>query len=143
MLRDVDRQDVSREVVDINLDVEFTEIGARMGRVPGGYVDEHEARWQMLEELLDPFLEDIARRWRLGFENAAIELAVGVLHGLYELREADEHTLIGWGATVGRVRLRDRGEGGRLPGRETSAEARACRRRVMLAYCKHAERAHP
>lgn len=55
----------------------------------------------MLRELLDPFLEDIARRWWLGFEEAAVELALGVLHGLYELREADEHTLIGWGATVG------------------------------------------
>lgn len=68
LLRDVDRQVVSREVVDTNLNVEFTEIGARMGRVPGGYVDEHEARWLMLEELLDPFLEDRVEgewgRWR-------------------------------------------------------------------------------
>ena len=100
LLRAVDRQEVSREVVDTYLDVPFTEIGRRVGRVPGGYVDENEARWQMLQELLEPFLEDIARRWRLGFEDAAVELAVGVLHGLYELREADEHTLIGWGPTA-------------------------------------------
>lgn len=100
LLGDTDRRDVADEVVDSYLDVEFTEIGARVGRVPGGYVDEHEARWQMLEELLEPCLEDIARRWRLGFEEAAVELAVGALHGLYDLREAPEYTLIRWGATA-------------------------------------------
>lgn len=100
LLGDVDREEISCAVVDTYLDVEFTAIAGRVGRQPFGYVDEHDARWQMLEELLEPFLEDIERRWRLGFEEAAVELAVGVLAGLYELRDADEHTLIGWGATA-------------------------------------------
>jgi hypothetical protein len=48
---------------------------------------------EILDDGLRPFLDDLARRAKLGFAASATEIAAGVLRGLYAGREAGSETL--------------------------------------------------
>lgn len=99
LLSSVDRDAVADELVEAFLDVHFTAIGGRASKQPwGGYVEPGEAAAEVLEEQLEPFLNDLRRTAAAGFADAAVELGLGLLVGLYRLREeAGPETLIGWG----------------------------------------------
>jgi hypothetical protein len=47
-----------------------------------------EAAGQILDEALQPFLDDMRRRAKLGMTTAAAELAVGVLCGVHEIPDS-------------------------------------------------------
>jgi hypothetical protein len=53
-----------------------------------------EAADEILDEELDSFRHDLERRAKLGIGTAAVELAVGILLGLYECRDAGNETLL-------------------------------------------------
>lgn len=66
-------------------------LGVRVGHVRGrGYVDETEAAWELVEEAIAPFRSDLERRATLGHLEAATTLAVGIVAGLYRVREPDK-----------------------------------------------------
>lgn len=68
--------------------VPLEDLAARVGRVPGrGYVHETDAAWELIEEALAPFMADLGRRIALGFGVAAATVAVGIVAGLYRVRE--------------------------------------------------------
>ncbi|HVL98233.1 MAG TPA: hypothetical protein VM324_02960 [Egibacteraceae bacterium] len=100
LLTGVRRAAVADELVAVLLAVPFTAIADRVGKQPGrGYVEAAEAASEVLEERLEPFLDDLRRTAAGGFADAATELGLGLLVGLYRLRqEAGPDTLIGWGA---------------------------------------------
>lgn len=97
LLSAVGRDAVADELIAAFLATPFTAIAGRVGRRGGGYVDEMEAASEVLEETLRPFCDDLQRRARAGFTDAAAELGLGLLAGLYRLPdEADPSSLIGW-----------------------------------------------
>ncbi|MGH3788902.1 MAG: hypothetical protein ACRDRG_20660, partial [Pseudonocardiaceae bacterium] len=49
---------------------------------------------EILDEALEPFLHDLERRAALGMRTAAVELAAGILLGLYECRDGGSETLL-------------------------------------------------
>jgi hypothetical protein len=49
--------------------------------VGGGYVDPHDAADEMLEETVQPYLEDLERRAGIGAVEAAREIGFGVPMG--------------------------------------------------------------
>jgi hypothetical protein len=62
---------------------------------PGrGYIHPGEAAGEILDGDLQPYLDDLARRAKLGFTTAAAEIAAGVLYGLYACREANSEMLL-------------------------------------------------
>ena len=48
----------------------------------------------ILDEALQPFLDDLQRRVGLGTRSAAVELAAGILLGLYNCRHSNSETLM-------------------------------------------------
>jgi hypothetical protein len=77
------------------LSPDVTELNCRAGYQPGrGYVHAVEAASEILDEALEPFMRDLERRVALGMTSAAIELAVGILLGLYECRQSGSETLL-------------------------------------------------
>ena len=61
------------------------------GRVRGrGYVHENEAAAEILEEVLQPALDDLARRAGLGLGDAAARIGLGLLWGVLRCRDAVE-----------------------------------------------------
>jgi hypothetical protein len=59
-----------------------------------GYVHPAEAADEILDDALQPFLDDLQRRAGLGTGSAAVELAAGVLLGLYNCRHGNTETLL-------------------------------------------------
>lgn len=96
---DVDREEIAAAVEEAYLNQSYMEIGDRCGRQPGrGYVQEGDAQWELLEEVLEPFLTEVERLVRIGHQPAAGTQVLGILDGLSRLREvAGEKTVIGWG----------------------------------------------
>jgi hypothetical protein len=59
----------------------------------GGYVEPQEAGREMLREVVDPHLSDMACRAKLGSRVAALEIGLGVLTGLYGCRAERDNDL--------------------------------------------------
>jgi len=90
-----DRGAVAADVQDALLSLDIEELNGRAGPQPGrGYVHPVEAADEILDEALQPFLDDLARRAALGMSSAATELAVGILAGLYACRDGARETVL-------------------------------------------------
>ena len=85
-LERVDADDVATTVADALLALDQEELSAHAGRTRYGYVEPTEAAWWLLEQAVEPWLEDITRRATLGLSEAARQLGLGILHGLYRVR---------------------------------------------------------
>jgi hypothetical protein len=90
-----DRDAVAEDVASALRALDIDELNGRTGYQPGrGYVDPGEAADEILDEALQPFLDDLVRRGELGMVPAAVELAVGILHGLYRCRDGLGESLL-------------------------------------------------
>jgi hypothetical protein len=81
-------EDVAYELRALHLSQLADRAGPQWG---GGYVDPNEAADEMLDEVVQPYLEDLERRARTGAVQAAREIAFGVLLGLYACRDEDDN----------------------------------------------------
>jgi hypothetical protein len=94
-MSDEDRSAVADDVKYALHSRDIGELNSRAGYQPGqGYVHPVEAAAEILDEGLESFLHDLERRATLGMRTAAVELAVGILLGLYECRDAGSETLL-------------------------------------------------
>lgn len=80
------------------LDLDQDDLATRAGKTRYGYVEPTEAAWQLLEEALEPWLQDIRRRAQLGLNNPARRLGGAVIQALEQLAERthDDWLLLGW-----------------------------------------------
>jgi hypothetical protein len=95
-IADVNAAAVSEEVEQAILDVDTDDVGARAGRTSWGYVEPGEAAWELLEEALHPFMEQMRRSIALGFERAATTTGAGIVLGLYRCRGQNADHVLGW-----------------------------------------------
>ena len=91
-----DQDAVALEVESALCGLDIEELNGRTGYQPGVgyYVHPTEAADEILDEALQPFLDDLHRRARLGLGSAAGELAVGILRGLYRCRDGGSESLL-------------------------------------------------
>ena len=90
-----DRSAVAGGVEDALQGLDIEELNTRAGYRPDrGYVHPAEAADEILNEALQPFLDDLQRRDGLGMQSAAVELAAGILLGLYNCRHGNSETLL-------------------------------------------------
>jgi hypothetical protein len=90
-----DRGAVAEEVESALRGLDIDQLSGRAGYRPGvGYVDPGEAADELLDEVLQPFLDDLKRRGRLGMTTAAAECALGILDGLYRCRDGGSESLL-------------------------------------------------
>lgn len=93
----VSSEEVAEELSWALESIPFQEMDARSGRQPGrGYVHPSEAAWELIEEAVEPFVADMQRCAELGMTEAAADVALGILAGLYECRDAEDGTVLGW-----------------------------------------------
>ena len=95
VMSDADRSAVADDVDDALQGLGIEELNTRAGYQPGrGYVHPAEAADEILDEVLQPFLDDLYRRAGLGIRSAAAGLAAGILLGLYHCRHCNSETLL-------------------------------------------------
>lgn len=90
-----DRVTVAAHVADTLRGLDIEELNGRAGHQRGrGYVHPVEAADEILDEAVEPFLHDLERRAGLGMTTATVELAAGILLGLYQCRNGGSETLL-------------------------------------------------
>ncbi|MHB8244081.1 MAG: hypothetical protein ACYDGN_01835 [Acidimicrobiales bacterium] len=91
LLMDIDADKVAESIEAELRAADLDQLASRAGRVRGrGYVHENEAAAEILEELLQPALDDLARRASLDLRNAAGRIGLGLLRGISRCRDAVE-----------------------------------------------------
>lgn len=97
LLSSISADEVASEVESVRVSVPLDALAARAGRVRGrGYVDETDAAWELVEEAVEPFRSDLERRAAAGFREAAANVAVGIVAGLYRAREPEMGTVLAY-----------------------------------------------
>ena len=87
-----DRHAVAEDVADELRALHLSQLADRAGpQWGGGYVDPYEAACEMLVEVVQPYMVDLERRARTGAVQAAREIGLGVLMGLYACRDEDDN----------------------------------------------------
>ena len=98
VIGDVSIEDVADEVEGALRSLDLDKLNARAGPKAYGYVEPTEAAWELVEEEVTPFFDDIKRRAESGQYDAALATCVGVVLGLYRLRNGEKDPFLGWAA---------------------------------------------
>jgi hypothetical protein len=96
LLHQVDYEDIAAEIEDEIRALDYENLNARAGRHEWGYVEPTEAAWEILEEALEPFREDMKRHLELGLETEALEICKGLVLGCHRLSERAGGDVLGW-----------------------------------------------
>jgi hypothetical protein len=95
-LGDVSIEEVADEVEAAVDGLDLDDLNSRAGRHRHGYVEPSQAAWDLVEEAVMPFIEDMKRRTEAGQDEAALATCVGIVLGLYRLRDKDNDEFLGW-----------------------------------------------
>lgn len=84
---------------DVELDLrtrDLEDLNDRAGKHSWGYVDPGEAASEILDEALEPHIEEMKRLLKLGMHADALKACEGILLGLYRVRAVRDHDVLGW-----------------------------------------------
>jgi hypothetical protein len=98
VIGDVSIEEVADNVEDEVRALDMEDLNSRAGSHAYGYVEPTEAAWELVEEAVMPFIEDIKRRVEAGQQEAALNTCVGVILGLYRLRDSKRGDFLEWAA---------------------------------------------
>lgn len=96
LLHQVEFEDIAAEIEDEIRALDYDALNARAGRHEWGYVEPSEAAEEILEETVEPFLDDMKRHLELGLEAEALEICKGLVLGCYRLSERQGGDVLGW-----------------------------------------------
>jgi hypothetical protein len=96
VIGDVSIEDIAQEVEDAVRWLDLDDLNSRAGRHADGYVEPGEAAWELVEEAVMPFIEDITRRVEGGQREAAIATCAGVVCGLRRLHDTEGGEVLKW-----------------------------------------------
>ncbi len=96
LLGEVSFEDIADEVEAAVEAPDLDDLGSRAGRHSWGYTHPTEAAWELLEEAVEPFVEDMKRLAALGLEAEALEICKGIVLGLYRARGETGHDVLEW-----------------------------------------------
>ena len=77
MLAGISPLSVAGEIEDALLQFDYDDLNGRAGRRSCGYVEPSEAAGELLEEALDPFIDDMKRYLEAGLEEPACQFCQG------------------------------------------------------------------
>lgn len=96
LLGEVTFQSVADDVECALRALDLDDLGSRAGQHHAGYTSPTEAAWELLQEVVDPFLSDMKRQIDLGLAVQALEICKGVLLGLYRIRHMKGDEFLRW-----------------------------------------------
>jgi len=95
-LSEVDTEEVAAVLYDELDALEVEEVWDRAGPKRHGYVDPGEAADQMIEEVIDPYLEELKKYQELGMNTEANRMCMGLLLGLYRFKHESTSKFKDW-----------------------------------------------
>lgn len=95
-LSDVDPEEVAFVLYDELNSLKVEEVWDRAGPKRHGYVDPGKAADQMIEEAIEPYLEELEKYWALGMNTEANRMCMGLLLGLYRFKRESTSEFKDW-----------------------------------------------
>lgn len=95
-LRGVEVDNVASEVYLGLNNIEVEDLWAQSGRTRYGYVDPYERAWEMLEEVLESFMEELRKYQKLGMDKEAKTYLTGILKGIYRFEKESTSEFSEW-----------------------------------------------
>jgi hypothetical protein len=95
-LSEVDPEEVAAVLYDELGALEVEEVWDRAGRTRYGYIEPGEAADQMIEEVLEPFLEELDKYQKISMSTEANRLCMGLLLGLYRFKRESTSEFKDW-----------------------------------------------
>ena len=96
MLTEISPDSVADEIEEALLQFDYDDLNGRAGSHSWGYVEPSEAAGELLEEALEPFVNDMKRHLEMGLEDQASQFCRRILLGLYRLRDGRENDILNW-----------------------------------------------
>jgi hypothetical protein len=93
---DVDADEIMDTVFSTLDWLDMDDLGGRAGKTQYGYVDPTEAAWQIFEEALDPFIDEMKRNLKRGLPAAAKAHCIGIVRGLLKYEKASSSDFSAW-----------------------------------------------
>ena len=76
--------------------LDLDDLNGRAGRTRYGYVEPADAAWELFEEALDPFIDEIKKNQQRGLAAAAKAHCIGIVRGLWRYEEESSSDFAGW-----------------------------------------------
>jgi hypothetical protein len=76
--------------------LDLDDLSGRAGRTRYGYVEPHDAAWELFEEALTPFIEEIRKNQQRKLPAAANSCCIGIVMGLWLYKEESRSDLKDW-----------------------------------------------
>ena len=95
-LADVSFESIAGDVEDSIRQLDLDALNGRAGHHSGGYTGPSEAARELLEEAVEPYLEDMKRHLSLGLDDEAFEICKGIVLGLYQCRDESVDDFLTW-----------------------------------------------
>lgn len=86
-LSKVDIDEISQHVFDELNSLEVEELWNQSGSTRYGYVDPNERSWEMFEEQLEPFIDQMEKYQNLSMYTEAKRYCLGILKGIYKFKK--------------------------------------------------------
>jgi hypothetical protein len=97
-LSNVDPEEVALVLYDQLNWLEVEEVWDRAGPKRHGYVDPAEAANEMIEEVIEPFLQELRKYQKLEMRAQANQMCMGLVLGLYRFESESKSTFKDWAA---------------------------------------------
>ncbi|MBI4320136.1 MAG: hypothetical protein HY675_16730 [Chloroflexi bacterium] len=97
-LSDVDREEIANALYAELDTLDVEDVWDQAGSKRHGYVEPSEVAYQMVEEVLEPFLDELRKYQKLGKPVEATQLCAGLLMGLYKFEGESTSEFKDWAA---------------------------------------------
>ncbi len=95
-LSEVDLEDTASEVYFELDSIEVEDLWDQSGRTRYGYVDPTEKAWEMFEDALEPFMEELRKYEKLSMDKEAKAYFMGILKGIYRFEKESTSEFKDW-----------------------------------------------
>lgn len=95
-LKQIDPEEIADSVFTDLEGLEVEEVWARSGKTRNGYVDPDEAADSMIEEIFQPYLDEMDKCQQLGLAEQSLNLCMGLVLGLYNFEILSDSKFKEW-----------------------------------------------
>jgi hydrogenase maturation factor len=93
---EVDADTIMNKVFSSLDRLDFDDLNSRSGRTRHGYVEPTDAAWELFEEALEPFIDEMKRNQERALPAVAKAHCVGIVRGLKMYEEGSSSDLADW-----------------------------------------------
>ncbi|MCL2321409.1 MAG: hypothetical protein FWC47_04795 [Oscillospiraceae bacterium] len=96
ILCDVDPEDIMDEVYSELNDLEVEELWDRSGENRYGYVDPGDESWVMMDEVLDPYIDEMKKYQERAMSIEAKQYCIGIIRGIRKYKIESHSEFLNW-----------------------------------------------